>query len=206
MPQLPWLMGYSVKRFRGSEMPRTGSQWLSCFSDTPEVLIVQSKLRNPIKILMGTSSEVDICRFLLVTFARLGLSLVSFSESVPPTSATAKQLPALIPDTGVYHPSSVSLCFCPLCYLLTLSLCLCLVWKGTRSGDSVWPLAWSASGQSFLCQAPVCTAQLPGNGVPVLLLLVDNCGRGQHSQSQVWESYFIILYRISKGRFGSLDL
>lgn len=158
MLQLPWLMGYSVKRFRGSEMPRTGPQWLSCFSDTPEVLIVQSKLRNPIKILMGTSSEVDICGFLLVTFARLGIS--SFSESVAPTSATARQLPALIPDTGASHPSSVSLCFCPLCYLLTLSLCLCLVWKGTRSGDSVghWPGVPLASLPSarLLCALPSC--------------------------------------------------
>lgn len=116
-----------------------------------------SKLRSPIKILISTSSEVNIYCFLLVTFARLGILFISFSESVASTSVPAKQLPTLIPDIGISHPSSVSLCFYPLCYLLTLSLCLR---KATKSGIQCghWsgvPLA-SASSARLVCALPSC--------------------------------------------------
>lgn len=68
-------------------------QGLAVAQAQQKCLLIQWKLRDPIKTLIGIS-EVNICCF-LVTFARLGISFVSFPESVAPTSATAKQLSTL---------------------------------------------------------------------------------------------------------------
>lgn len=78
-------MGCDVRWPRESEVPSVGP------SGTSEVLMVQLRLRDPVKTLIGTSSEVNVSCFLLVTFTRLEILPVSFPHSVVFSLATAKQ-------------------------------------------------------------------------------------------------------------------
>lgn len=169
--------------------------WLSHCSGTSEILMVQ--LRDPVKTLIGTSWEVNIYYFYKPWNPACFFFCFCFCFFTP---ATAKQLSTLIPDLGISHPSSVSPCFCLLCYLLTICVCQESHQLRRFNGATGLECPWAVrSLPCYLLHCQLWTVCLwpDTNSSPVRnflpQLVVNNYGHCQQSQSQVEEDYFIIV-------------
>lgn len=149
--------------------------------------MVQLKLRDSVNTPIDTSSEVNSSCFLLVTFTRLEILLVSFSASVVSAPATTKRLSSSPPWLWRLPPflwvSSAPSATC--------SPSLCVAGRLPSRDLMGW---WPGVPQSLLslpcypvhCQLRVSSGRHSGPVSNVsLLLVVNNCGRGCHAQSRV---------------------
>lgn len=154
-------------------MPSIGPTGLA-IGQAPEVLLVQLKLRDLIKTLIGTSYKWTSASYwwhlLNLTFS------VSFSVSVVFTLATASQL-LLLSLTA----ASPTLPLCPL-LLPTRHVCPVFVCGGKPPTQEIrWGRCPGVPLGSAFVQCYLCTASGPVRN----FLVINNCGHGWHSQSQV---------------------